>query len=444
MRNKIKSTVLILLCIVLFVYNVSYADPQQKTVTGAAVDIDMQSDVMTAGVGASSLIPAPDISAPSAILVEAESGQVLYSKNPTRLSHISAACKLMTILVALENADINSNVTVSSESAGAEGSALNLEVGAKYPLEELLYAIMLTSANDAAIAVAEHVAAGSIEKFVSKMNETAKKLNMNNTHFENPTGLYSESQYTTAADIASLVKYAINNAEFNKMFCTTVRPWYYSPGEDKIMTSSNKLFWGYAGGIEGGKTGYNKKEQQSIITTSSRNQLRLICVVLDTEENLMYQDATALLDYGFENFRKSVLVKKGEIIKTANYNGNEINLISQSNVMYVHPIGESYIKEFRATSDLKAPLNKSIPAGKATYILQDGTEINVSLYPENITVPPDDIKTKVRKTISDNRDIFILLFVLIVIEGLLILFNLGKLMRKFVLYLARRFMRQRR
>jgi D-alanyl-D-alanine carboxypeptidase (penicillin-binding protein 5/6) len=389
------------------------------------------------GAGAASNVPAPEISAASAILVEAETGQVLYHKNSNALLHISAACKLMTTLVAIENSDIYSNATVSADAVNIEGSALSLEVGAKYQVADLLYAIMLTSANDAAIAVAEYVSAGDIEKFTAKMRETAIKLNMNRTNFTNPTGLFDEKQYTTAADISLLIRYAIQNPTFNRIFSAKARPWYGTGTETKILTSSNKLFWGYDG-VEGGKTGYNKKEQQTVICTANRSNLKLICIVLDAPESTMYSDATSLLDYGFNNFRKSTLVRKGEQLKTSELDGKEIKLVSQSDIMYVHPIGENYIEEFSAEADLKLPLKKTVPVGSAKYILQDGTEIVVSLYPETEIVPPDDTLTKIRKKVIDNKDIFILAAILLVIEVFLILGNIVKLFLKLIRLIFRR------
>ena len=383
----------------------------------------------------------PDISAPSAILVEAETGQILYGKNIDEKLHISAACKLMTALVAIENSDLYANVTVSAEAAGKEGSVLNLEVGSKYLMNELLYAIMLTSANDAASVIAENVSSGSIEKFVNKMNETALRLNMSNTRFTNPTGLMDDYQYTTAQDISTLIRYATQNTTFNRIFATKARPWYNPGQEAKILTSSNKLFWGYDG-IEGGKTGYNNKERQTLICTAARTDLNLICVVLDAPEGKLYSDAEAILNYGFENFWKSTLVSKGEVLKTSKLDGNEVKLVSQNEIKYVHPIGEDYIKEFTATADLKAPLKKSIPAGSAKYVLDDGTEVNVGLYPESEIVPPDDLKTRINKKIQDNKDIFLIVLVLLLIEVLLLLFNIGKLTGKLVTMLVRRIRRR--
>jgi len=386
----------------------------------------------------SMVLPAavPGVTAPSAILVEAETGQVLYSKDPDQPLHISAANKLMTVLVAIENSTLDAYVTASTESIGAEGFVLPLTAGSKYPLEELLYAIMLTSANDAALAVAEHVGGGDISKFVAKMNETARKLGMENTNFTNPTGLLEENQYTTAKDISILVRYAIKNPSFNRIFSAKVRPWYYENGEIKILTSSNNLFWSYEG-ILGGKTGFNDKERQSIVCTAVKQNMTLISVVLDTSEASMYTDTEALLDYGFNNYRKSTLVSKGDVLKTAEFEGKEINLISQSDFMYVHPLGENYIAELTVHVDLKPPLKKSQPVGSAVYVLKDGTTINVSLFPETEITPPEDFKTTIKKTVQENKDIFMLVAFLLAIEVLLLVFNLGRLVKKLVVRLIR-------
>ena len=381
------------------------------------------------GVGAASKVPAPAISAPSAILMEADTGQVLYYKDSDRYLHISTACKVMTILVAIENADLYSNVTISADTALTEGSALNLEIGAKYTLVDLLYAVMLTSANDAAIAIAEHVSSGNIDKFIDKMNETAEKLQMKNTHFSNATGLYDASQYTTANDIALLIKYAINNPTFNKLFSSRSRPWYGTGGEAQILTNSNKLFWSY-NGFEGGKIGYNDKNRQTIICTAARTNIHLICVILDAPADIMYDDAAALFDYGFDNFWKSTLVKKGDLLKTEELDGKPIRLISQSDIMYIHPIGENYIKEFSATAKLTLPLKTTIPSGSAKYVLEDGTVVEIGLYPETDIVQPDDMWTTIRKKVNENKDIFMLVIVLLAIEALLLMFNLGRLLGK--------------
>ncbi len=388
------------------------------------------------GYSAAELSTVPEISSPSAILIEAETGQILYSKGIDAPLHISAACKLMTVLVAVESSSPSSYVTVSSDSVDTEGSALNLKVGAKYMMSDLLYAIMLTSANDAAVAVAESVSSGDTNKFIGMMNDMATKLGMTGTRFSNPTGLYDESQYTTARDISLLVRYAIKNPQFNSIFSAKVKLWYDTESNPKILTSSNKLFWSYDG-LLGGKVGYNNIDQQSVICTASRKNLNLISVLLDSPEQAMYNDTSALLDYGFNNFLKSMLVSKNEIIKTVDYDGNQIKLVSQEDIMYVHPIGESYIKEFSSTADIKPPLKRTIPAGNATYILGDGTEVSIGLYPESEIVPVEDTKTKILRKINENKDIFLVVAILLVIEVILLLINIVKLFGRLVSFILR-------
>jgi D-alanyl-D-alanine carboxypeptidase (penicillin-binding protein 5/6) len=408
-----------------------------ESAAAAPADGGSGADTANTGYGAASRVPAPEISAPSAILIEAETGQVLYHKNSETPLHISAACKLMTVLVAVENSSLSSYVTVSSDSVDTEGSALNLEVGAKYLMNDLLHAIMLTSANDAAVAVAESVSSGDMNKFVSMMNETAQKIGMTQTNFSNPTGLYDESQYTTARDLSLLVRYAIKNTQFNNIYSAKVKLWYDASNTPKILTSSNQLFWSYDG-FTGGKIGYNNKDQQSVISTASRDNMKLIGVVLDAPEQTMYTDTASLLDYGFNNFWKSTLVSKNELIKTVEYEGHKVNLVSQNDIMYIHPIGESYIKEFEATADIKPPLKRTIPAGSATYTLCDGTEVSISLYPESEIIPEEDIKTTIEKKINENKDIFLIVAVLLAIEAILLLFNIGKLLVKLATAISRR------
>ncbi|NTV90906.1 MAG: D-alanyl-D-alanine carboxypeptidase, partial [Clostridiales bacterium] len=321
-----------------------------------------------------------------------------------------------------------SNVTISKDSVDAEGSALSLEVGEKYSLEDLLYAIMLSSANDAAKAVAEYVS-GDTASFVIKMNETAARLKMDNTHFTNPTGLYDEGQYTTASDISAMIRYAISNSTFEKMFSTNARPWIHKDGSTSILTSQNKLFWSFSG-IEGGKTGYNKKELQSLITTAARNDLRLVCVVLDSPEESVFPDATALMEIGFSNFRKGILVKAEDKIDTVKIDGTPVNLIAAEDVYYVHPNGDSYIKDLTISTDSSVPFKKGKIAGTATYLLNDGTTIDIALYPENEIIQSEDFLTTAKDKITENKDILYLIYFLIIIEIFLFISNIIKLLVK--------------
>ena len=248
----------------------------------------------------------PEIKAPSAILMEVQRGQILYQKNPKLKLHVSCANKIMTGLIALEKMQnqLNTNITVSKKAVSVEGAVLNLEVGGKYPVEDLIYSVLLGSANDSANVLAEYIG-GDEKGFVELMNKKAQELEMKDTYFTNPTGLYDEKQYTTAYDLAVLIRYALTKSStFNEMFSAKARPWVDGT---QILINSNELFWSYDG-VDGGKTGYNEIDRQTAITTATRNGQRLICIVLDSPEESMYDDSVKLLDYGFLNFRTCILV----------------------------------------------------------------------------------------------------------------------------------------
>jgi D-alanyl-D-alanine carboxypeptidase (penicillin-binding protein 5/6) len=313
------------------------------------------------------------IQAESAILIESKRGQVLFSKSPEKRLHISAANKIMCSLIVIESSKLDSKVTISKEAAETQGSALSLEVGAKYDVEDLLYALMLTSANDVAHALAEYVGE-DIPKFVDMMNSKAHTLNLKNTHFTNPTGLYDEGQYTTAYDMAMLIKYAITNSTFNRIFATSLKPWIGSGGKSTILKSQNDLFWSYDK-VDGGKTGYNVPEQQTAITTASDNTQRLICIVLNSPANSVFSDSTALLDFGFSNFKTGILVRKGAPQKSIYIDDKLVNLVSATDIYYTHPIGDSYIQSFevKTVADLTPPIQRNMIIGTARYILQNKT-----------------------------------------------------------------------
>lgn len=344
----------------------------------------------------------PDIDAPSAILIEYERGQVLCEKNAGERLHISAACKIMTSIIVIEKANMDAKVTISKESAEAEGSILFLEAGEKYTVENLLYAIMLGSYNDAANALAEFVG-GDIKTFVNYMNNKVSELNLMDTHFTNPTGLFHEAQYTTAYDTAMIVKYALNNPEFNRIFSTQIKPLVSNNGTTKILKNQNKLFWSYDG-VNGGKTGFNEKDKQTAITTASKGFQKLICVVLDTPESNLFTDSETLLNYGFNNFRRGILIQIGSPQKSIIIQEQEINLISINNIYYSHPVGENYVKNlnYDIAENLEPPIKKDRIIGTARYVLFDDTVIDINLYPDREINLPETVYSSLTKTFLEN------------------------------------------
>lgn len=378
---------------------------------------------------------APKLKSKSAILIEAKRGQVLFERQSTERTHISSINKIMTALIVIEKENLDSKVTVSKESTNSEGSILNLQAGEKYSVEDLLYAIMLSSANDAANALAEY-SGGDIPKFVAAMNSKCEKLNLKNTYFRNPTGLYDESQYTTAADISKLVMYAISNPEFNKIFSCQVKPLLSDTGT-KMLINQNKLLWSYEG-ADGGRVGYNSQNLQTVVTSATKNNQRLISIVLDSPETIALEDSTLLLNYGFNNYKSGLLVSKEQPIKTITVENNIVDLFSLEDVYYTFPLGDNYLKsaDFKLASNLVLPIRKDQIAGTIKYILKDDTEIGVNLYPAKDVFPPENKTTVYIKKLIENRDVFILLLILVLIELILIFVNFVKFIIKVVKLLS--------
>ena len=393
--------------------------------------------ILINGVQVFGEIDSPELKAASAILVESKRGQILFEKDSRSRLHIASANKLMTALLALEKAGskLDTQVTISKNVTEVEGLKMNLEVGAKYSVEDLVYTIILTSGNDSAIALAEYVG-GDVQNFISMMNNKARELKLKDTNFTNPTGLYDEAQYTTAYDLAVLLRYALSNPAFDRIFSTQAKLWT-NQNEVEIITNSNNLFWSYDG-IDGGKTGYNELERQTAITTATRNNMRIISIVLDSPEEHVYEDSVKLLDYGFGNYKTGVLVKKDQTIKTISVEGKTIDLISPIDVFYTFRVGEYYIKDIdiKIKEDIELPVLKTQVVGAMKYVLKDDTEINVDLYPAVNVYSSVDMFSTLVKSMIEYKEITILLVVLIWIEILLIVLKLLKLLKKIVLRLV--------
>ena len=187
------------------------------------------------------------------------------------------------------------------------------------------------------------------------------------------------------------------------------------------MTNSNNLFWGYDG-VDGGKTGYNEIERQSVITTATRNNMRVISIILDSPEEDVYEDSTKLLDYGFANYKTGILVKKEQTIETLPVGDKTIDLISPIDVYYTFPIGQDYIKDFEFKTRNNRLLSLKIKiVGAMKHVLKDDTEITVDLYPSANVYSSVDMFSTLVKSMVEYKDITILLLILVGIELILIL-----------------------
>lgn len=252
---------------------------------------------------------APSVSASSAILIEADSGRVIFEKNADEQRPMASTTKIMTALVAIMNANPSKTVSVSADAVGIEGSSVYLYENEKLTLEDLLYAMMLESANDAAAAIAIEVG-GSIDGFADMMNQTAQEMGLRDTHFENPHGLDGNSHYTTARELAIIAREAMANESLRTIMSTYKKTIPLNESEGvRLLINHNKMLKGYDGAV-GVKTGYTKKSGRCLVSAAERDGVELICVTLNAPDD--WRDHTALLDYGFSLFESRVICRKDD------------------------------------------------------------------------------------------------------------------------------------
>jgi D-alanyl-D-alanine carboxypeptidase len=250
-------------------------------------------------------------SAEAAALIDVESGRLLYSHNGDKRMRIASLTKIMTAIVAIEHGDPSDIVKTSRRAAGKEGSSIYLRVGEEMSLLNLLYGLMLRSGNDAAVAIAEHVG-GSEEGFVHLMNEKARELGLENTHFMNPHGLDHDDHYSSANDLAKLTAYALRNPLFREIVKTRVRKVPNPNAEwDYVWTNKNKMLHLYEG-ADGVKTGYTKKAGRCLVSSATRGGQQLAVVTLNDGDD--WADHRRLLDWGFRHYPLQTVVEEGRKI----------------------------------------------------------------------------------------------------------------------------------
>ena len=251
------------------------------------------------------------------VLVDKDSGNVLTSKNETEQMPVASIVKLMTILLTLEEIDeghlnVDDNVSVSDNASGMGGSQIFLDANTEYKLGDLLKSVIVCSANDSSVALAEHIA-GSEELFVEKMNERAKELEMNNTNYENATGLPSVNQYSCAIDVAKVLTKVLDYDLYHEYSKVWLEDFVHPSGRTTEMTNTNKLVRFYDGCI-GGKTGSTNEAKYCLGAGAKRNNMTLISVVLGSENSKeRFDNVRELLNYGFANYSNTVIFSQDNL-----------------------------------------------------------------------------------------------------------------------------------
>jgi serine-type D-Ala-D-Ala carboxypeptidase (penicillin-binding protein 5/6) len=328
----------------------------------------------------------PDLTAQSAILIDLDSGQVLYQKDPDARHYPASITKILTAILALEHSKLTDLVRTSKLATEQEGNRIYLVEGEQEPMEDMLYGLLLNSGNDAAVAIAEHVA-GSIPAFADMMNAKAKEIGATNSHFVTPNGLHDPNHYTTAHDMALIARYAMQIPEFRKIVSTQYRDWH-GKAWDSTLVNLNRLLWTYQGAT-GIKTGFTDQAQQTTVVSAKRGNMQLLAVLLDIQGlDKARQEAAELLDYGYQHFQKVKLANKGQVITTIPLMNQQLHAYVDQDVWYDQPSGMSVRPQAKTVLNVpNAPFAANTKVGTVSYSIGDNSIQVPLLSKERVTIP---------------------------------------------------------
>jgi serine-type D-Ala-D-Ala carboxypeptidase (penicillin-binding protein 5/6) len=285
-----------------------------------------------------------EIKSEAAVLVDSETGAILYSKNSNERLYPASLTKIATAIYAIENGNVDDVVTVSARAVREEGTRVYLAEGERVPLKKLIQGMLINSGNDAAVAIAEHLD-GTVEQFTDNMNKyLTEKIGVSDTHFSNPNGLFNENHYTTALDLALITNYAKKNLVFTEIFGTKELGWSGESWETKLLTH-HRLLKGEipVEGITGGKTGFVNESKHTLATTAENEDIKLTAIILKADSSkASYNDTKKLIEYGFSSFKHRIIKQnelftthkkeyypKNDIVITVHVNGSEEGITEQ-------------------------------------------------------------------------------------------------------------------
>ena len=335
----------------------------------------------------------------AAIIMERSTGKILYEKNAYKKMYPASTTKVMTAILTLENCELSDKATVSYNAIYSIPSGYtnaNLQLGEELTIEQLLYCLLLPSANDAAIVLAEHIA-GSVESFSAMMNTKAAEIGCKNTNFVNPNGIHNDNHYSTAYDLCLIGQYAMKNPTFKTIVTTTTYTLPATnkyPKNDRVFNNTNDLirvnnssradnyYYQYATGV---KTGYTKYAKNCLVASSSRDNLDFILVILgagQTSNGLSqrYLDAKTLFNFGYDNYTIKQVKKKDSIVKNieiakATRDTRNLDLLIDSDINTILEKNNELelVPEIKLNENLKAPISKGDTLGTISYTVDEIT-----------------------------------------------------------------------
>lgn len=331
-----------------------------------------------------------NINASSGILIDYNTGKILYDKESHKKMYPASTTKIMTAILTLENCKLEDKATVSYEAVFTVPSGYtnaNLQVDEELSINDLLHVLLIPSANDAANVLAEHIA-GSVESFASMMNTKAVEIGCLGTNFTNPSGIHDENHYTTAYDLALMAKYAMKFDVFNNIVNTTKYTLPISNKYDKsdriftttnhLILSNNKNYYQYATGL---KTGFTNAAKNCLVSSAKKENMTLISVVLGCENNAKFTDTKTLFEYGFSNYSIKNLATTNEVFKVispsnASKESSNLNVLYESSIEAIvktAEISNNFEPIVELDEKLKAPIKKDSIIGKISYTIDNIT-----------------------------------------------------------------------
>lgn len=324
-----------------------------------------------------------NLSAENAVIIEAESGRVLYQKNATAKATMASTTKIMTGLLACEYGKFDEVVTVSKNAAYQEGTSMYLKVGEKIVFSELLWGLLLSSGNDSAVAIAEHIC-GDSKTFAEKMTARAAEIGAVQTSFKNPNGLDEEGHFSTALDMAKITREALKNEKFSEIVST-----WQKTTERGTYTNHNKLLKMY-NGVVGVKTGFTKKSGRCLVSACEAGGVKMIAVTLKAPDD--WNDHMKMYDYVKNNYKIKLPVEGGSIYcEIAAENGEKVPLLCENNIgVFVNSEEEGSIN---ITEDIPVkialPVRKGQRIGKITVSLNGVKMGESALLADRDVLPPE-------------------------------------------------------
>ena len=305
------------------------------------------------------------ISAANAILMDAQTGRVLYEKNAQQQGLIASTTKIMTALVVCEQCNVLDRVRIPEEAVGIEGSSIYLQPGEVLTVQDLLYGLMLHSGNDAAVALAIYCG-GTVEGFVQLMNDKAYRLGLEDTHFANPNGLDAPDHYSTAKDLAILASHAMENPVFRQTVSTNT-----VTAVKRILHNHNKLLW-QVDGADGVKTGYTRAAGRILVSSATCDGRRLVAVTMNDPDD--WYDHAMLIEDGFSQYSVRQLVTEGDHIATVDVAGGtdvQVQLLAAEDFSYALTSVERPCVVVPGSGFVYAPVEQGQNGGYAYVLLGD-------------------------------------------------------------------------